>query len=689
MLQTTLIAVLLAGLAGLASFALWQGHRIRGTAARERGAEDRVARVLTELATAPDRARVFDLALDELAALRRETDCAFYGFDERGALVRQHTRGSCARMPLRLALHQGLIGEAAVSAHVLIGGVHAGPHGGGQLLACPVREGHDVLGVLAVSSATAASEHHRMLIQRIAAGLAARLTTLTEHDRVYRLTALVAVRDEALKEQAAEFGRAHRIHSRFVADVAQALRVPLTTMVANAEVLRDAVPGHLNDRQMEFVTDILDSGESVLAFVNDIADLAKVEAGMMKVDARSVDLKPLLEEVVRATQATADARSVLLSACIDPALPPVDADAGIVARMLVNLLCNAIKLAPAHGEVRLHVQLAHRDDTWWLEIAVSNSGTGISKSDQMHLFEPWMQIGYALHNGLQEASVGVAMVKRLAEMHGGTVEVRSEPGEGATFTVRLPWHGRSERAPDRGDASTEIASSPHKAVMIEASAPAANAIHEALRRAGFDAFGAAGVAAALELLSQHVPALITMSSDTSRQDMVAFMAARHARAELAAIPVMLLPPGDSDGGAVQAALAALALAPALSRVPAVLLFCDRSRDRAAVVYARSLAARLIEAGNAADALAEASAEQPDVILFDPGSPCDWRFEILDLMKALPETRAIPMVMVPRRGAPGDQVVAASVGMGALEPTAAPAREWRLEVIQTESTGERS
>jgi hypothetical protein len=76
MLQTTLIAVLLAGLAGLASFALWQGHRIRGTAARERGAEDRVVRVLAELATAPDRARVFDLALDELAALRRETDCA-------------------------------------------------------------------------------------------------------------------------------------------------------------------------------------------------------------------------------------------------------------------------------------------------------------------------------------------------------------------------------------------------------------------------------------------------------------------------------------------------------------------------------------------------------------------------------------------------------------------------------------
>jgi signal transduction histidine kinase len=74
-------------------------------------------------------------------------------------------------------------------------------------------------------------------------------------------------------------------------------------MVANAEVLRDAVPGHLNDRQMEFVTDILDSGESLVAFVNDIADLAKLEAGMMKVDARSVDLKPLLEEVVRATQA--------------------------------------------------------------------------------------------------------------------------------------------------------------------------------------------------------------------------------------------------------------------------------------------------------------------------------------------------------------------------------------------------
>jgi CheY-like chemotaxis protein len=210
-----------------------------------------------------------------------------------------------------------------------------------------------------------------------------------------------------------------------------------------------------------------------------------------------------------------------------------------------------------------------------------------------------------------------------------------------------------------------------------------------LRCAGLDVVGAADVAAALELLSQqHVPALITMSSEMSRQDVGAFMAARHDRAELAAIPVMLLPPGENNGGAVQAALAALALAPAPSRAPAVLLFRDHSRDQAAAVYARSLAARLIDAGNAADALAEASAEQPDVILFDPGSPGEWRFEIVDLMKALPETRAIPMVMVPRRSAPGDQV-AASEGMGALEPTAASVREWMLEVIQTESTGERS
>jgi CheY-like chemotaxis protein len=152
---------------------------------------------------------------------------------------------------------------------------------------------------------------------------------------------------------------------------------------------------------------------------------------------------------------------------------------------------------------------------------------------------------------------------------------------------------------------------------------------------------------------------------------------------------MLLPPAESDAGAIQAALAALALAPAQGRVPVVLLFCDPSRDQAVAGYARSLAGRLIDAGNAADALAEASAEQPDVILFDPGSPCDWRFEIVDLMKALPETRAIPMVMVPLRAAPGDQAVAASEGTGTLEPAAAPAPERMLEVIQTESTGGRS
>jgi signal transduction histidine kinase/CheY-like chemotaxis protein len=625
-------------------------------------------RVFALLATTLSRSRALDGMLEVLGELRNDGGCAFYALDGSGSLVREATRGACERMPLRLAPNQGLIGEAAVLRHSVHSPVRddaadVRERQSPDLLACPVVYRDRTVGVIAMASRRAFDERERAFVARIADALGVALNNLRQYSDLERVSAELSSRMQELQRQAAELEHANRLKSEFLATMSHELRTPLNAIIGFAEVLKDGLIGELTQQQREYVGDIVDSGAHLLALINDILDLSKVEAGTMDVDIEPVDLCPLFDSSLAMVKEKALAHKIALTAHIDDALPMLQLDARKLKQIAYNLLSNAVKFTPDGGAVTLRVQRAMRDGQPRLEVAVEDTGIGIAHADQARLFQPFVQVDGSLGKHFQGSGLGLAMVKRLAELLGGSVELTSTPGKGSTFVVLLPWHPANEtRAAVEMDALGGTPASMRKALVIEADDRAAEGVGAELAAAGLDVVRAVDPAAALAVLAQERPDVITLSASMPPPAMTQFMAALRDDARAARVPVVILVDADNRAPAaavaaagfgtpverkdLHAALAALGIVHETSRHVTALVVDDEPRVAEVFdAYLQAAGCRVIRVTNGADALAEACAEQPDVIVLDLLMPDMSGFEVVDLMKALPETRGIPIVVM--------------------------------------------
>jgi signal transduction histidine kinase len=191
--------------------------------------------------------------------------------------------------------------------------------------------------------------------------------------------------------------------------------------------------GPLNERQREFVGYVIQGGRHLLALINDILDLSKVEAGRMQLSCDWVSPEALVEDVRQMVKPLADKQGVHLMLKVAESLPPVYADAIRLKQILYNLLSNGIKFNHRHGKVELNVS-CEEDLLFW---RVTDTGMGIREEDLSRLFREFERIE---HRGPKPegTGLGLALTKRLVELHGGTIQVESLIGQGSTFTVRLP-----------------------------------------------------------------------------------------------------------------------------------------------------------------------------------------------------------------------------------------------------------
>ncbi len=227
---------------------------------------------------------------------------------------------------------------------------------------------------------------------------------------------------------------ASRHKSEFLASMSHELRTPLNAIIGFSQVLKERMFGELNAAQAEYVDDILSSGEHLLNLINDILDLAKVEAGRMELQPTRFDLPGLLENAMTMVRERATREGVSLSTATDPSVGLLEGDERKVKQILFNLLSNAVKFTPEGGQVTL----AAIADDGQVEISVRDTGVGISAEDQVRIFEEFYQVGLGT---MQEGTgLGLALTRRLVELHHGRLSVESEPGVGSTFTVRLPLH---------------------------------------------------------------------------------------------------------------------------------------------------------------------------------------------------------------------------------------------------------
>jgi signal transduction histidine kinase len=239
---------------------------------------------------------------------------------------------------------------------------------------------------------------------------------------------------EEVRDKSRELEVANRHKSEFLANMSHELRTPLNAIIGFSEVLRERMFGELNDKQAEYIEDIHSSGQHLLSLINDILDLSKIEAGRMELHPSSFSLPALIENTLLLVRERAARRGIGLETRLDPGLGDIGADELKLKQILLNLLSNAVKFTPEGGGITIGARRA----AGLVEVSVSDTGIGIPPDQHEAIFEEFRQVK---GNGLPRAEgtgIGLALTRKLVELHGGTIRVESEPGKGSTFTICLP-----------------------------------------------------------------------------------------------------------------------------------------------------------------------------------------------------------------------------------------------------------
>jgi signal transduction histidine kinase len=236
------------------------------------------------------------------------------------------------------------------------------------------------------------------------------------------------------KSRQLEIASQHK--SEFLANMSHELRTPLNAILGFSDVLLEQIFGELNEKQAEYLRDILTSGRHLLSLINDILDLSKVEAGRMELELGTFSLPEALDNGLTMIKERAGRHGIALNQHLDPTVGQITADERKVKQVVFNLLSNAVKFTPDGGRVELSASLA--DGV--VQVAVRDSGIGIAPEDQERIFEEFRQVGHGAAK-TEGTGLGLALARKFVELHGGRIWVDSEVGVGSTFTFTLPLDG--------------------------------------------------------------------------------------------------------------------------------------------------------------------------------------------------------------------------------------------------------
>ncbi len=251
----------------------------------------------------------------------------------------------------------------------------------------------------------------------------------------------------------AALARAARLKDEFLANMSHELRTPLNTVLGMAESIAEGIFGPVTDDQSEALGNIAESGRHLLALINDILDLSKIEAGRFQIHTDTVDPVAVCEASLRMIRQAAMRKDLRLEATLPAEIGAVRADPRRLKQMLVNLLSNAVKFTPEGGALGLELQPDPESEQ--MRFVVWDTGIGIAPDDLARLFQPFTQLDSKLSRQYEGTGLGLSLVSRMAELHGGGVTVDSQPGQGSRFTITLPWHPGAE-LDDLGDGATPL-----------------------------------------------------------------------------------------------------------------------------------------------------------------------------------------------------------------------------------------
>ncbi len=265
----------------------------------------------------------------------------------------------------------------------------------------------------------------------------------------------VEERTKELKMANEELAKAALLKDGFLANMSHELRTPLNSILGISEALQEQVYGRLNEKQIQAVGHVEESGRHLLVLINDVLDLSKIAAGKLELDMGTVAVERVCQASLRFIEQIAQRKHFNVSMNIDSAGMTIQADERQLKQILVNLLSNAVKFTPEGGAIGLEV--AGNAEQGVMNFTVWDHGIGIAREDLEHLFQPFIQLDSRLSRQYPGTGLGLTLVHRLVDLHGGCISVESEVGKGSRFTVSLPWQASHaiERV-RRGEAAAQV-----------------------------------------------------------------------------------------------------------------------------------------------------------------------------------------------------------------------------------------
>ncbi|HEV7766551.1 MAG TPA: PAS domain S-box protein [Thermoanaerobaculia bacterium] len=523
------------------------------------------------------------------------------------------------------------------------------------------------LGSIAIDNAQLIADAQREVEERaraeeevrlLNAGLEARVRLRTEQlekegNERLRVQEALQERTRELAATNLELESGARLKDEFLANMSHELRTPLNAILGMAEVLREGIHGPLNPRQERSLVVITESGTHLLELINDILDLSKVEAGKIDIQVQAVNVRAVVQASLVMVREMAFRKKLHLTHDIDPAIVTIDVDERRLKQILVNLLSNAVKFTPDEGNVGLEIRgNAHSNEVWF---AVWDTGIGIEASQIPRLFTPFFQADSGYTRQFAGTGLGLSLVRRFAQIHGGSVDVESVPGKGSRFTVTLPWRQADDVIPRTQLPVVEH--SAHRSVegpmlIVDDDPIAAEQIARYAGELGLSTVFSDGSEDPVELVVRLNPSVVILDILFQTTNGWQMLAALKADPRTVRVPVVIVSVVDDSARGAQEGASAYLLKPisrdrleaALGRFlslpgrskretqPLVLLAEDNQANIDVMEsYLGSLPVRTIVVRDGVAAVAAARDHRPDLILMDVQMP---------LMDGLEATRQI-------------------------------------------------
>ena len=468
-----------------------------------------------------------------------------------------------------------------------------------------------------------------------------------------------------IEEKGRELAEASQHKSQFLANMSHELRTPLNAIIGVSEMLWEDAEAAKQDT--EPLDRVLGAGRHLLALINDILDLSKIEAGRMELQLETFALAPLIANVVKTIDPLAAKNANQVTVHCDPAIGTLHADQMRLRQALLNLLSNANKFTD-HGTITIDTLQREEEGRDWVTISVTDTGIGMTAEQMGKLFQEFSQADASTTRKYGGTGLGLAISKRFCEMMGGDITVESAPGRGSTFTIRLPRMVRSDEAlvtethraaraqpacPIAGEADGPLI------LIVDDDATVRELVERHLERSGFAVVTASSGQEGLRLVRELRPAAVTLDILMPDLDGWTVLAAIKGDPALSGTPVVLMSIVDQKnrGYALGAADYLVKPVDRAKLVETLTGICGATAGRVLLVDDDEVVRRSVcqalepigwkvsEAENGQDAIELLTATRPDVIILDLMMPKMDGFEFLDELRGRPDWQDIPVVVI--------------------------------------------